>query len=64
MRSVLRGIKRKRKEVPRVGIEPTKIIAKILKKLVKVTQKTTHAKRKVVPNRQNGIPNQTKTKVP
>jgi hypothetical protein len=58
----LRGTKRKRKLMPRVGIEPTTIIAEILKKLLKTTQKTTHAKRQVVPNRENGIPIQPKPK--
>ena len=62
MRSVLRGIEKKKNEMPRVGIEPTTIIAEILKKLLKTTQKTTHAKRQVIPDRQNGIPNQTKPK--
>ena len=46
------------------GIILPLILAEILKKLLKTTQKTTQAKRQVVPNRQNGIPNQTKPKAP
>ena len=36
----MRGIEKKN-EMPRVGVEPTLILAEILKNLLKVTQKTT-----------------------
>ena len=44
------------------GIVLPLILAELLKKLLMPTQKTTHAKRQVVPNRENGIPIQPKPK--
>ena len=64
MKKIITNLLNKTFKCPRQESTLTLFLAEILKKLLKTTQKTTQAKRQVVPNRQNGIPNQTKPKAP